>query len=275
MAARPDEKLIKGRSLIMTEKKLADHVQQWPGLSGSRILVTGASSGLGAHFAQVLAGQGAHVVAAARRVDKISSLCRKIEEDGGSASALALDVADAEGVDAALKGEVFDCVINNAGTTTSTSALNHSAKDIDQIIDTNVKGAFFVANAAARSMIAAGRGGSVINIASILGSRVAGNVSAYATSKAALLQLTRSLSLEWARHGIRVNSISPGYVETDLNRAFFASEPGLKLIRRIPQRRLGQPADLNGAILLLASDYSSFMTGSDIVVDGGHLVTSI
>ena len=249
--------------------------QQWPGIAGARVLVTGASSGLGAHFARLLAAQGAHVVAAARRLDRVETLCAEITSAGGQATALTLDVAEAAGVAASLSGQRFDVVINNAGTTASAPALDHSAAEIDQILDTNVKGAFHVATATAREMITAGTGGSIINIASILGTRMAGNVSAYATSKAALLQLTRSLALEWARHGIRVNALSPGYIETDLNRDFFASEPGQKLIRRIPQRRLGQPSDLDGALLLLASQHSTFMTGSDIAVDGGHLVTSI
>lgn len=249
--------------------------QQWPGIAGARVLVTGASSGLGAHFARLLAAQGAQVVAAARRLDRVEALCAQITAAGGQATGLALDVADSAGVDGALSGQRFDVVVNNAGTTASALALDHSAGEIDQILDTNIKGAFHVAKAAAREMIAAGTGGSIINIASILGTRVAGNVSAYATSKAALLQLSRSLALEWARHGIRVNALSPGYIETDLNREFFASAQGQNLIRRIPQRRLGQPSDLDGALLLLASQHSAFMTGSDIAVDGGHLVTSI
>lgn len=249
--------------------------QQWPGIAGARVLVTGASSGLGAHFARLLAAHGALVVAAARRLDRVEALCEQITAAGGQASGLTLDVADAAGVESTLAGQRFDVVINNAGTTASAPALDHSAAEIDQILNTNVKGAFHVAKAAAREMIAAEKGGSIINIASILGSRVAGNVSAYATSKAALLQLTRALALEWARHNIRVNALSPGYIQTDLNRDFFASEPGQKLIRRIPQRRLGQPSDLDGALLLLASQHSAFMTGSDIVVDGGHLATSI
>jgi NAD(P)-dependent dehydrogenase (short-subunit alcohol dehydrogenase family) len=259
----------------MTHNKMTIPANNWPGIEGARVLVTGASSGLGVHFAQTLAAQGAHVVAAARRIEKVQSLCDAITAQGGCATALQLDVSDADAVKRSLAGQVFDAVINNAGTTTSAPALDHSAYDIDQILDTNVKGAFHVSKAAAKEMIAAQRGGSIINIGSILGSRVAGNVSAYTTSKAAVLQLTRALAQEWARYDIRVNAISPGYVETDLNRDFFASEPGQKLIRRIPQRRLGQPKDLDGALFLLVSEYSAFMTGSDIVVDGGHLVTSI
>ena len=169
----------------------------------------------------------------------------------------------------------LDVVINNAGTTVSKSALNHSGTEIDTIIDTNLKGVFHVAKAAAASMVARDIEGSIINVASILGHRVAGHASAYAASKAAVLQLTRALALEWARYGVRVNALSPGYIETELNRDFFASEAGKALIRRVPQRKLGQPEDLDGPILLLASDLGRFMTGADIAVDGGHLVSSL
>jgi NAD(P)-dependent dehydrogenase (short-subunit alcohol dehydrogenase family) len=237
--------------------------------------VTGASSGLGAHFAARLAREGVIVTAAARRIDKVQALCDTIVAEGGRADALMLDVADAAQVTETLAARPFDIVVNNAGVAASLSALEHDAETIDTVIDTNLKGAFHVARAAAEAMIAAGRGGSIINIASILGVRVSGHVAAYAASKAGLVQLSRSLALEWARHGIRVNAICPGYIETELNRDFFASAAGQTLIKRIPQRRLGQPSDLDGALLLLASDLGGFMTGSEIVVDGGHLVSAL
>lgn len=244
-------------------------VTPWPGLSGRSALVTGASSGLGAHFARLLARHGVTVTAAARRADRVTALA---EEIGGSA--LPLDVADAAGVAAALAGRRFDIVVNNAGVTLSASALEHTGADIDRILDTNLKGAFHVARAVAPAM-AEGGGGAIVNVASILGLRVAGHVSAYAASKAGLVQLTRALALEWARHGIRVNALCPGYIETELNRDFFASDAGRKLIRRVPQRRLGQPADLDGPLLLLVSDAGRFMTGTEVVADGGHLVSSL
>lgn len=247
----------------------------WPGIAGSRVLVTGASSGLGEHFARLFSGQGAEVTLAARRRDRIEALCEELEAAGGKARPMVMDVADPTSVTAALGGARFDIAINSAGTTLSAPALEHEAAQIDAIIDTNVKGAFHVSKTVARGMIETGTGGSIINVASILGHRVAGHVAAYATSKSALLQLTRSLALEWARHKIRVNSLCPGYIETALNREFFQSESGRKLISRVPQRRLGQPEDLDGAVLLLASDLGRFMTGSDIVVDGGHLVSSL
>src|SRR5262249_35648880 len=157
-----------------------------------------------------------------------------------------------------------------SGVTATRSALDLETGEWDKILDTNLKGAWLVARAAAKHLIEAKLPGSIINIASILGFRVAGHVAAYAASEAALVQLTRSLALEWARYKIRVNAIAPGYVETDLNRDFFASDLGKALIARIPQRRLGQIEDLDGPLMLLASDASAYMTGSAIVVDGGH-----
>lgn len=247
----------------------------WPGLAGKSALVTGASSGLGAHFAQLLAAQGVAVTLAARRAGKLADLAAAIAGQGGTAAVVEMDVADPASVGAALAGRVFDIVINNAGTTVSAPALEHGAAEIDRVIDTNLKGAFHVARISAAAMIAAGRGGCIVNVASILGQRVASQVSAYAASKAGLIQLTRALALEWARHGIRVNALCPGYIETDLNRDFFGSDAGKALIRRVPQRRLGQAGDLDGPLLLLVSDLGGFMTGSEIVADGGHLVTTI
>lgn len=247
----------------------------WPGLAGKSALVTGASSGLGVHFARLLAAQGVAVTLAARRADKVAALCDEIAAAGGHATPLALDVADGAAVSAALSDKVFDIVVNNAGTAATATALDHDAATIDRVIDTNLKGPFHVARATAQAMVAAKRGGTIINIASILGFRVAGQVSAYAASKGGLVQLSRSLALEWARHGIRVNALCPGYIETEINRDFFATEAGQTLLRRVPQRRLGQPSDLDGAFLLLASDLSGFMTGTEIIVDGGHVISSL
>ena len=247
-------------------------------LSGKVALVTGASGGLGCHFARTLAEAGARVALAARRTEQLEANVAEIGAD--RAIAVALDVTDPESVDRALV-EVADrlgpatIVVNNSGVTATRSALDLDPDEWDQIMDTNLKGAWLVARAAARQLIDAKLPGSIVNIASILGFRVAGHVAAYTASKAALVQLTRALALEWARHRIRVNAIAPGYVETDLNRDFFASDAGKAMIARIPQRRLGRLEDLDGPLLLLASDASAYMTGSVLVVDGGHLHSTL
>jgi NAD(P)-dependent dehydrogenase (short-subunit alcohol dehydrogenase family) len=248
-------------------------------LGGKVALVTGASGGLGLHFARTLADAGAKVALAARRKEQLEANAATIGAD--SAIAVAMDVSEPGSVDRGVAevaerfGGPATVVVNNSGVTASQTALDLDPAEWDKVMDTNVKGAWLVARAAARRMIDAGIGGSVVNIASILGFRVAGRVAPYAASKAGLLHLTRALALEWARYGIRVNAIAPGYVETDLNRDFFASDPGKALIARIPQRRLGRLEDLDGALLLLASDASAYMTGSAIVVDGGHLQSTL
>ncbi|MFG6569057.1 MULTISPECIES: SDR family oxidoreductase [Sulfitobacter] len=244
-------------------------------LSGRTALVTGASSGLGVHFARILAAHGADVAVAARRAEKVSDLAQEIVAAGGAAQALRLDVTDAASVAEAFTGRRFDIVVNNAGIAFNGPALETPEENWRQVIDTDLTGVFLVSQAAATAMAADGRGGSIINIASILGKRVAGGLSAYAAAKAAVVQLTRAHALEWARHGIRVNAICPGYIETDINRDFFATAAGQKLVSRIPVRRLGQMEDLSAPLLLLASDHGRFMTGSELVVDGGHLVTSL
>ena len=244
-------------------------------LSGKSALVTGASSGLGAHFARTLAEQGAEVTAAARRVDRLQSLCAKIEGDGGRARAAALDVTDPAAVAAVFESRAFDIVVNNAGVAVDSPALKTTEEDWAQVIDTDLTGVFRVAKAAGQRLVEAGKGGSIVNVASILGLRVAGNLSAYAAAKSGVVQMSKSLALEWARYGIRVNALCPGYIETDLNRDFFASDAGKALIKRVPQRRIGSMSDLDGPLLLLASDDGAFMTGTEIVVDGGHLVSSL
>jgi len=245
-------------------------------VAGKTALVTGASSGLGRHFAHVLAREGAQVTLAARRIEKLEDFARVLAGEGHhKANVMALDVTDAANVAAAFDGATYDIVINNAGVTHDGPALVTREEDWAQVIDTDLNGVFRVALAAAKRLVAEKRGGSIVNIASILGLRVAGNLAAYATAKAGVVQMSKSLALEWARYGIRVNALCPGYIETDLNRDFFTSDAGQALIRRVPQRRLGQLFDLDGPLLLLASDESAFMTGSVIAVDGGHLVSSL
>jgi NAD(P)-dependent dehydrogenase (short-subunit alcohol dehydrogenase family) len=245
-------------------------------LEGRTVLITGASSGLGAHLAQVAASGGAQVVLAARRLDRLEALAAALTAQGHKARALSLDVTDEASIASCIDAAgPLDVIVNNAGIAEPRAAVDVSADAFDRIVDTNLRGCFLVATAAARSLIAAGRGGSIINIASILGMRVAGAVAPYAMSKAGVIQMTRALALEWARHGIRVNAIAPGYMRTAINDDFFTSAAGEALVKRVPLRRLGELQELDGPFLLLASQASSFMTGSVIAVDGGHLVSSL
>jgi NAD(P)-dependent dehydrogenase (short-subunit alcohol dehydrogenase family) len=249
-------------------------------LTGKSILVTGASSGLGRHFAASLAGAGATVVAAARRLNALEEVVAEIRAAGGTAHAVAMDVTDLasvrDGVAEAVRlaGRI-DGLVNNSGVTETVPLLDQTEDGWDRIMDTNLKGAWAVACETARHMAGRSGGGAVVNIASILGLRQGGQLSAYATSKAALVQLTRQMALEWARHGIRVNALAPGYVETDLNRDFFATVAGGSMVKRIPARRLGRPEDLDGALFLLLSDAARYITGAVLPVDGGHLVSSL
>lgn len=249
-------------------------------LDGSHILVTGASSGLGQHFVQTLANVGARVSLAARRERALAEAVSGIRAHNGQATAVAMDVTDADSIERALDNaeEAFGPVsvlINNAGVTEARPALEVDEAGWEKVLDTNLKGAWLAAQRTARRMVRHRIGGSIVNIASILGLRVAGGVAPYAISKAGVIQMTKALALEWARYGIRVNAIAPGYIETDLNRDFFASSAGQALIKRIPQRRLGEARELDGALILLASNASSYLTGSVIAVDGGHLVSSL
>ena len=247
------------------------------GLDGVTAVVTGASSGLGAHVAGVLASAGADVVLAARNVERLVELQARIRDMGRQAWASKLDVTRSDSVVDffASLPTTPQVIVNNAGVTATASILEQRESDWDAVIDTNLKGAWLVAQQAAKKMVAAGIGGSIINVASILGERVAGGVAPYCASKAGILQLTRSLALELARYDIRANAILPGYVATDLNREFLQSAAGEKLKSRIPTRRFGELSDLNGAILLLASAAGRHMSGASLAVDGGHLVSSL
>jgi NAD(P)-dependent dehydrogenase (short-subunit alcohol dehydrogenase family) len=245
-------------------------------LDGRKALVTGASAGLGAHFAQVLAEAGAHVTLAARRVEKLEQVSAAITTAGGSCETCRLDVTDAASLaDAAAAFADLDILVNNAGVVAPSAAMDVTETDWDFVVDTNLKGVFMVAQAAARAMRDHGRGGSIVNIASILGMRQALAVSSYSAAKAGVIQLTKSLALEFARWNIRVNGIAPGYFATDLNDGFLASESGQTTLKRIPQRRLGDLQDLDGPLLLLASDAGAYMTGTTIVADGGHMVSTL
>lgn len=252
-------------------------------VKGKRVLITGASSGLGAHFAQVLAQGGARLAIAARRRDRLEALEQELAGICDDITVIEMDVADPDSISRSF-GDLtatwggIDVLVNNAGITSVKAAIDYTVEDFDAIIDVNLRGAFLVARDVANVMRtdrSGQSGGSIINIASILGLRQAGHVAAYAMSKAGVVQMTKLLALEWARYGIRVNALAPGYIETDLNDGFWSTPAGQSLIGRVPQRRLGQAHELDAPLLMLASDASSFMTGSIIVVDGGHSVSGL
>jgi len=249
-------------------------------INDQHILVTGGSSGFGRHFARFLASNGAKVTLAARRAEALASAIAEINAAGDTTQSVVLDVKLADSIDRAMEqaestfGPIH-AVVNNAGVTTTKPALDQDERAWDSVVDTNLKGVWLVAQAVAKRMIANKVRGSIVNIASILGLRVAGAVAPYAISKAGVIQMTKALALEWARYDIRVNALAPGYFATELNDDFFESEPGQALIKRVPQRRLGQLSELDGPLLLLVSNAGSFMTGSVVVVDGGHLVSGL
>ncbi|AHE52990.1 SDR family NAD(P)-dependent oxidoreductase [Sphingomonas sanxanigenens] len=248
-------------------------------LAGKIALITGASSGLGRHFAKLVAREGATAVVAARRAHALEMLAAEIRESGGACIPIEMDVTDPGSVASAfafIEREAdapLSLLVNNAGVAQTRAALDVTASEWRQVLDPNLTGAFLVAQQAARAMHDGG--GTIVNVASILGERVSKGLAAYAASKAGLIQLTKAMALEWAPLGIRVNALAPGYIATDLNRDFFASTAGQRLIARIPQRRLGQMSDLDGPLMLLCSDQSRYMTGAVIAVDGGHLVSGL
>lgn len=243
-------------------------------LTGKVALVTGASRGLGRHFAATLAGAGADVVLLARDEGALQEVKAQLEAQGRRAAVAVADVRDPAGVEAAVGAaqQAFgrlDVLVNNAGVAATQAFMEQSPAQWDAVVDVNLSGAATVARAAARVMAGAG-GGSIVNVASILGLRPGGQLASYCAAKAGLIQLTRVMALELARHRIRVNALAPGYLATDLNRAFFDSPAGQAMVKRIPQRRLGRLEELDGPLLLLASEAGAYMTGSVLTVDGGH-----
>ena len=246
-------------------------------LEGKVALVTGASSGLGSHFAETLSNAGAKIILAARRTEELKKIQSNLSQES---FVIELDVNDKDSVLDLLKEvqileKKIDILVNNAGISDPKKFKEMSEESWLRIIETNLNGAFRVAKYVADSMINSKTKGSIINIASILGLRVGLNLTSYASAKAALIQLTKSMALELARSDIRVNALAPGYILTDINKDFFSTKEGKGYINNIPLQRLGLKRELDGALLLLSSDASSFMTGSTLVVDGGHLVNPL
>ena len=244
-------------------------------LAGKAALVTGASSGLGRQMALCLARGGARVALAARRADRLDRLAGEIADLGGHAASFPLDVTDAASVVACAGAAeealgALDILVNNAGTAAAGWIAETSEAEFDRVMDTNLKGAWRVATEVGRRMIAHGRGGTIVNIASIAGIRAHRQLAVYGMSKAALIQMSRSMALEWARYRIRVNALAPGYIATEMNAAFLESEDGRRVIDGFPNRRVGSATDIEGPLMLLVSDSGAFITGSVITVDDGQ-----
>lgn len=251
-------------------------------LSGRVAFITGASSGLGAQFARTLAKAGAGVVLASRRIEKLKELRARIEGEGGDAHVVELDVTDIDSIRSAVAhaetemGSI-DILVNNSGVSTTQRLQDVTPEDYDFIFDTNTKGAFFVAQEVGKRMLARSRGsapgsftgGRIINIASMAGLKVLPQIGAYCMSKAAVVQMTKAMALEWGRFGINVNALCPGYIDTELNHDHWNSEQGQKLVAMLPRKRVGQPQDLDALIVVLASDQSHFVNGAVIAADDG------
>ncbi|MCU9954981.1 MULTISPECIES: SDR family oxidoreductase [Burkholderia] len=250
-------------------------------LEGKVALVTGASSGLGQRFAQVLSQAGAKVVLASRRVERLKELRAEIEAAGGAAHVVSLDVTDVQSIKAAVahaetEAGTIDILVNNSGVSTMQKLVDVTPADFEFVFDTNTRGAFFVAQEVAKRMIMRANGSGngkppcrIINIASVAGLRVFPQIGLYAMSKAAVVQMTRAMALEWGRHGINVNAICPGYIDTEINHYLWETEQGQKLQSMLPRKRVGKPQDLDGLLLLLAADESQFINGSIISADDG------
>jgi 3-oxoacyl-[acyl-carrier protein] reductase len=246
-------------------------------LTGKVALVTGASSGLGVRFAEVLAENGAEVVLVARRADRLDAVKTKIEKSGGRALVVEADVRDRAAMqrafDAAEKAfGTVTVLVNNAGIVQSKRAVEIAEEDWRRVLSTNLDAVFYWAQEAARRMLAAGKGGAIVNIASVLGMSPDNGVASYATAKAGVIQLTKALAIELAFKGIRVNAIAPGWIVTEINRDYLASDRGAAMKRQIPMGRFGEDRDLDGPLLLLASDAGRYMTGATVVADGGQVV---
>jgi NAD(P)-dependent dehydrogenase (short-subunit alcohol dehydrogenase family) len=244
-------------------------------LTGKTALVTGATSGLGRRFALVLAKAGASVAITGRRVDRLETLKAEIEALGGRALPIALDVTDARSIEACVESAEtglgpVNILVNNAGMNVEAMAHEVTPEGYDTMFDTNVRGAFFMAQAVGKRMLARGEGGRIINIASIGAFTQLPGLTIYCMTKAAIAMMTKSLAKEWARKNINVNAMCPGFIETELNSDWFHTEGGQKQIKSFPRRRLGVESDLDGTLLLLASDHARFITGSLFTADDGQ-----
>jgi NAD(P)-dependent dehydrogenase (short-subunit alcohol dehydrogenase family) len=244
-------------------------------LTGKVALVTGASSGLGRRFALVLAKAGAKVGVAARRTDKLAEVVREIESFDGRAVPIPLDVTDPASVRAAVAAAETELgpigvLVNNAGTIVVKPLLDHTVEEWDRVLDTNLKGVWLMAQEGARHMIRLGHGGSIVNVASMLGLTAQAKRPSYCAAKAGVIHLSRAMAIELAPHKIRVNAIAPGFFDSEMTHGYLASDAGRAMAARIPMKRTGAAEELDGALLLLASDASSYMTGTVLSVDGGH-----
>ena len=260
---------------------MGGHVSLKVDLGGKVALVTGASSGLGNRFARILARSGAQVVLASRRVDRLKETRAEIEAEGGAAHVVAMDVTDLASIQAAVAEAVRECggidiLINNSGVSTTSRLVDVTPDDYDFVFNTNTRGAFFVAQTVAKHMIERAKAqpqgapyGRIVNIASVAGLKVLAQIGTYAMSKAAVIQMTKAMALEWGRFNINVNAICPGYIVTELNAEHFNSPAGQKLVQVLPRKRAGEPGDLDGLILLLSSDNSNFINGAVITADDG------
>ena len=254
-------------------------------LSGRVAFVTGASSGLGAQFAKTLAAAGAGVVLAARRIERLKTLRAEIESEGGDAHVVALDVSDTDSIRAAVAHAetemgAIDILVNNSGVGSTGKLTDVTPEDFDAVMGTNTRGAFFVAQEVAKRMIARSKGeapgtftgGRIVNIASMAGLRVFPQIGIYCVSKAAVVQMTRAMALEWGRYGINVNALCPGYIDTEINHHVWQTEAGQKMVQAMPRKRVGRAQDLDVVLMMLCSNQSHFVNGAVISADDGQAV---
>lgn len=251
-------------------------------LAGRVAFVTGASSGLGEQFARALSRAGAGVVLAARRMERLKTLRAELEGDGGDAHVVELDVTDPDSIKAAVAHAetemgAIDILVNNSGVSTTQKLVDVSPDDFDYVMDTNTRGAFFVAQEVAKRMIARSKGqapgtftgGRIVNVASMAGLRPLSQIGVYAMSKAAVIHMTKAMALEWGRFGINVNALCPGYIDTELNHAHWKTEAGQKLVQMTPRKRVGKPEDLDAVLMMLCANQSHFVNGAVIAADDG------